>query len=540
MRLLVSLGFMVCASLPLAGAPQERDYKLTADANLVVLDVSVKDASGYVSTLTKDDFQVRENGKVQKLSGFSHGDDPVTVGLVIDDSGSMRPKRVPVINAALGFIDSSNPKDEVFVTHFNDFVRSGLPEGIPFSDDPVLLRASLFRNPPAGRTALYDAIVFSLHHLNDGKQEKKSLLLVSDGGDNASVNRLSDVVQAVRESRATIYTIGIFDEDDADKNPGLLHRLASVSGGEAFLPQETADLNGICRQIAKDIRNRYTISYVPSDTDGKRLRTISVTATSPQETNRPRANFIFVSRPRSACGKGSSMIIRATFSARQIIRIALLATGIGCLGVWSFTTLYSQYNQLYLSWRFEQERADSPEDPAPLPIVIAPHKSGHASIPSTPRRPQSDVIGRVQVPRLHLTAMVEEGTDDETLGRAVGHVRGTALPGDSGNVGIAGHRDSFFRALKDLQRNDEIDFETTDGTFRYTVEQMSVVEPSDVQVLAPTDVKTLTIVTCFPFHYIGPAPRRFIVRARQVAELSKWTPKARKSAASRVGNSLPE
>ena len=276
----LSVGLIAAASS--TAVPQERDYKLTADANLVILEVSVKDASGrYVSGLSKQDFQVREDGKLQHIDGFSHGDDPVTVGLVIDDSGSMRQKRLAVINAALGFIDASNPMDEVFVTHFNDHVRHGLPKGVLFSDDPKLLRASLFRNPAEGRTALYDAIVFSLHHLNKGQRDKKSLLLISDGGDNASRNRLSDVIEAVGESQATIYTIGIFDADDPDRNPGLLHRVASVSGGEAFLPRETEDLNSICRQIAKDIRNRYTISYTPSESNGKSRRTISVVATEP-------------------------------------------------------------------------------------------------------------------------------------------------------------------------------------------------------------------------------------------------------------------
>jgi Ca-activated chloride channel family protein len=274
------VGLVAAASL--MAAPQEHDYKVTAAANLVILDVSVKDASGsYMSGLNQEDFQIRENGKLQHIASFSHGDDPVTVGLVIDDSGSMRQKRVAVINAALGFIDASNPMDEVFVTHFNDRVRHGLPEGVPFSDDPKLLQASLFRNPAEGRTALYDAIVFSLHHLNKGQRDKKSLLLISDGGDNASQSRLSDVINAVDESRATIYTIGVFDADDPDRNPGLLRRVASVSGGEAFLPRETEDLNSICRQIAKDIRNRYSISYVPLDSNGKSRRTINVIATAP-------------------------------------------------------------------------------------------------------------------------------------------------------------------------------------------------------------------------------------------------------------------
>jgi Ca-activated chloride channel family protein len=262
------------------GKPQEPEFTLHADANLVMLDVSVKDSQGgFVSNLTKDNFEIREDGKPQRIVAFNHGDDPVTVGLVLDDSGSMRAERIPVIQAALGFLDASNPKDEVFVTHFNDRVRAGLPAGVGFSDDPKLLQQSLYRNPPEGRTALYDAIVDSLHHLNEGRQSKKSLLLVSDGGDNASKRNLNDVVDAVRESLATIYTVGVFSPEDPDRNPGLLKRLAGVSGGEYYPPGDNVDLKAVCRQIALDIRNRYTIAYIPSDSS-RRSRSIAVTATS--------------------------------------------------------------------------------------------------------------------------------------------------------------------------------------------------------------------------------------------------------------------
>lgn len=115
--------------------------------------------------------------------------------------------------------------------------------------------------------------------------------------------------------------------------------------------------------------------------------------------------------------------------------------------------------------------------------------------------------------RLRLSAIVEEGVDDKTLSRAVGHIPGTAFPGETGNVGIAGHRDTFFRALKDLQPQDKIDFTTRAGRFHYIVESLSVVEPDDVEVLKSTGGRVLTIVTCFPFQYIGNAPRRFIVHA---------------------------
>ncbi len=127
------------------------------------------------------------------------------------------------------------------------------------------------------------------------------------------------------------------------------------------------------------------------------------------------------------------------------------------------------------------------------------------------------LLGRIAIPRLEVHAMVREGVDDHTLRRSVGHVPGTAEPGADGNVGLAGHRDSFFRKLKDIRKDDKIVIETLDSKFEYTVDSTKIVGPNDVEVLAPTPDRALTLVTCYPFYYVGNAPRRFIVRARQVS-----------------------
>jgi len=126
------------------------------------------------------------------------------------------------------------------------------------------------------------------------------------------------------------------------------------------------------------------------------------------------------------------------------------------------------------------------------------------------------LIGRIEIPRLLLSAVVVEGVDKTTLRRAVGHIPGTALPGHSGNVGLAGHRDTFFRPLKDLKVKDEIQLSTLEGNFNYEVESLRVVEPDNVGVLAASGGNVLTLVTCYPFYYVGPAPQRWIVRAKQV------------------------
>ena len=126
------------------------------------------------------------------------------------------------------------------------------------------------------------------------------------------------------------------------------------------------------------------------------------------------------------------------------------------------------------------------------------------------------LIGRIEIPRLLLSAVVVEGTGKTVLRRAVGHIPGTALPGEPGNVCLTGHRDTFFRRLKDLKIKDEIQLSTLAGNFNYEVESLKVVEPDNVGVLAPSGHNVLTLVTCYPFYFVGPAPQRWIVRARQV------------------------
>lgn len=277
MRTLAPLLVLTC--LIARGQPvNEKPFILTAHAELVLLHVSVKEAKGkFLSDLKKENFQVYENGKLQTISQFSNEDTPITVGLVLDDSHSMRSKLADVVNSALAFIDASNPRDEMFVTHFNDNVHRGLPSGMMFTDNSELLRQALWHSPPQGMTALYDGILDALHQLESGTQEKKSLVVITDGGDNASIHNFKDVLDAVQLTRAIIYTVGVFDSEDPDRNPGLLRRLAGISGGVAYLPQDLSELPDICRGIAKDIRNRYSIGYVPLRLDHKSgLRTLKV------------------------------------------------------------------------------------------------------------------------------------------------------------------------------------------------------------------------------------------------------------------------
>ncbi len=271
----------LCVS-QLAGQSQElSQYTIRTTSRLVLLDVSVKDASGGLAGgLGKENFEVRENGKLQPITQFAHSDVPVTVGLVVDESGSMLRKQREVITAALVFIGASNPQDETFVINFNEKARRGLPDAQLFSDHVEQLRAALWRGVPEGRTALYDATEMALDQLDFARRDKKTLIVISDGGDNVSTHTLAEVMRDVLHSATTIYTIGVFDQDDPDKNPGVLKRIAQVSGGGAYFPRKLDDIVPICRDIAKDIRTRYTIGYVPAPGEGKPERHIKVTAWS--------------------------------------------------------------------------------------------------------------------------------------------------------------------------------------------------------------------------------------------------------------------
>jgi Ca-activated chloride channel family protein len=258
-------------------------YTLKVNVDMVILRATTQDRRNIlVSGLEKGDFQVYEDGVLQPIKYFSHEDVPVTVGLVIDNSGSMRPKRADVIAAALAFARSSNPQDQMFVVNFNEKVSFGLPDNTPFTGQVAQLEVALARIAPDGETALYDAVAAALQHLKLGNRDKKVLIVISDGGDNASKHRLAEIMTLAGQPDVVIYTIGIFDALDEDRNPGVLKRLARATGGEAFLPDSLKDVAPICERIARDIRNQYTIAYVPTNRnrDGS-YRTIQVKASAP-------------------------------------------------------------------------------------------------------------------------------------------------------------------------------------------------------------------------------------------------------------------
>jgi Ca-activated chloride channel family protein len=256
---------------------------ISVDVNLVLLNATVSDPKGgFPADLRQQEFSIYEDGVPQAIRLFRHEDTPVTVGLVVDHSGSMRHRIAEVAAAASTFAAASSPRDEMFVVNFNEHVTYGLPAGTSFSNRPDELAFAIASKPTTGQTALYDAVFAARERLSKGSHDKKVLIVISDGGDNASRHSLDELMEIARHSNVAIYTIGIFEDEDPDKNPAALRRLSLATGGEAYFPKELKRVVSICERIAQDIRHQYTIGYVSNKADAKHgvYRSIRVTATS--------------------------------------------------------------------------------------------------------------------------------------------------------------------------------------------------------------------------------------------------------------------
>ncbi len=265
-----------------ASTSQDSPFQISIDLNLVVLPVTVRDKrGGFASDLSERDFEIYEDGVKQTIRLFRHEDIPVTVGLVIDHSGSMQQKIADVVAAAEAFVQLSNPQDQMFVVNFNERVMEGLPAEVPFTNSPEQMRAAILKAPLTGQTALYDAMGEALNRLREASQQKKVLIAISDGGDNASTLTLPHVLKRADELNAIVYTIGIFAREDPDQNQGVLHKLAKETGGEAYFPAQFNAAVTICQEIARDIRHQYTLGYVSSSVKAGGHRTIRVVAKSP-------------------------------------------------------------------------------------------------------------------------------------------------------------------------------------------------------------------------------------------------------------------
>lgn len=253
------------------------------DVEQVMLSVSVSDRSGrLVPDLGQESFQVYEDGKPQQINFFSQGDLPVTVGLVIDRSRSMKTKWADAVTAAAVFARTSNPQDDMFLISFNEKPLLGLADE-EFTAEPYSLQMALLRHPPDGQTALYDAVRLAMQQVAKGRWEKQVLVVLSDGGDNASQTDFRQTLEAVERSHVIVFAVGIYDPRHDDPDPDVLKKLARSSGGAAFFPNAVGQVVEICKQIAHEIRNQYMIGYTPVNRkrDGS-FRSIRVLAKGPK------------------------------------------------------------------------------------------------------------------------------------------------------------------------------------------------------------------------------------------------------------------
>jgi len=268
-----------------SGASKQGGASIKVNVNLVVLHTTVlDDRQRFADGLKVENFRVFEDKVEQKLSVFRREDLPVSMGLVIDNSGSMRDKRPRVNEAAITLVQASNPQDEAFVVNFNDDFYLDLDKD--FTNSIPELKEALERIDSRGSTALYDAIIGSLDHLKKASKDKHVLLIVTDGEDNSSHYSLERTIRDIQKTDTVIYTIGLLSQESkksAKKARKALEDIAKASGGIAYFPENVEDVHNICEQVAHDIRNQYTLAYYPTNSkkDGT-FRTVSVEVVPPR------------------------------------------------------------------------------------------------------------------------------------------------------------------------------------------------------------------------------------------------------------------
>jgi Ca-activated chloride channel homolog len=292
-----------------ASSAEKQGSTIKVQVNLVVLHTTVLDDRGrFADGLKQENFRILEDKVEQKLSVFKREDVPVSMGLVIDNSGSMRDKRPRVNEAAITLVESSNPQDEAFVVNFNDDFYLDLDKD--FTSSVPELKEALERIDSRGSTALYDAIIGSLDHLKKASKDKRVLLVVTDGEDNTSRNSLEKTIREVQKTDTVVYTIGLLSQEskkNAKRAKKALQEIASASGGQSYFPENVADVHNICQLVAHDIRNQYTLAYYPSNSkrDGT-FRAVQVEVIPPHGRGklipRTRNGYYAPNAPSSASG----------------------------------------------------------------------------------------------------------------------------------------------------------------------------------------------------------------------------------------------
>jgi len=249
-------------AVPMAAQDEPAPFVMSVNSDFMELHVSVLDEKDRtVGGLTVDNFLVRENGIRQPITVFKHEDIPVSLGLVIDNSRSIEARKARLDAAAVSFVRQSNPDDESFVVHFDFDARLSRDFTSKISD----LELSLAASKPFGQTAIYDAIILAVNQMQKANHQKKALLLVTDGIDNASKATFADVLESVKHSRVAIIVVGLLSAAEGAKAEATLAQLADASGGRAYFPDDVDQARLMMERAAHDLRTQYTIGYVPSD-----------------------------------------------------------------------------------------------------------------------------------------------------------------------------------------------------------------------------------------------------------------------------------
>jgi Ca-activated chloride channel family protein len=261
------LAGVVCTTVPLFATRQDTQAVFRTQSDLVVLHVNVFDRrSDAVPDLPQSAFHLLEDDRRQDITFFSSADVPVAVGLILDGSASMIGRQHMVLAGGAAFVRSRHAEDELFTIHFNEHVEYGLPPALPFTSRESLLLAALARYRPAGQTALHDAVIFGLEHLKRATHQKRVLVVLSDGEDNASRASRDDMIERARASDAIIYTVSNADQRIGRAgDAGVLRKLADVTGGVAYFPGSDEKVVERFDEIGGNIRRGYSIGFVPSN-----------------------------------------------------------------------------------------------------------------------------------------------------------------------------------------------------------------------------------------------------------------------------------
>ena len=280
MKLLRIAALLSLLTLPVVVFAQEEPpaFKLNVNVDLVELHVSVVDEKDRtVGGLRKENFHVMEDRIEQEIAVFKHEDIPVSLGLVLDNSRSIEPRKQRLDAAALSFVQKSNPDDEAFIIHFDFDARISQD----FTSDEAAMERALAGIKPFGQTALYDALMLGVEQMDKAKYQKKAILLITDGLDNVSKHTLAEAIDRVKHSQVAVYPIGLLSLREGEKAEQDLIKIADASGGKAYFPENVEQARTMMERIARDLREQYTIGYIPTAARNGAWRSVRVEITAP-------------------------------------------------------------------------------------------------------------------------------------------------------------------------------------------------------------------------------------------------------------------